>query len=245
MAKLFNKIRKNLVSEKPSVSRTSKYLKYAIGEIVLVVIGILIALSINNWAESKKEDKVLKNIYSVIVKDLKNDINDIDEILKNYEDKKPVFNKVLDGKMTKEDYLKCPECLRLITGYPDLSLDVRGYNLLNNHKNISENNKDSLTANIVQFYTEQLYEININEEQKGEDFGNNYQYWKNNYSWFSDFATRRNTAGFIEYAVNSQDYKNRVGMQYLINYDVLLLQYADFKKNAENLIGRIETKNTN
>jgi len=245
MAKLFNKKRKKLVSEKPSASRTSKYLKYAIGEIILVVIGILIALSINNWAETKKEDKVLKNIYSVIVKDLKNDINDIDEILNQYENLKPTFNKVFDGKMTKEEYAKCPGCIDIIMGYPDLSLDLRGYNLLNNYKYTSKSDKDSLTANIVQFYNEQLLEININEEQRGKDFANNYQYWKNNYSWFSDFVTGRNTAGFIEYAVNSQDYKNRVSMQYLMNYDVLLLQYKDFKENAENLISRIETKNTN
>ena len=35
-------------------NKTSKYLKYAIGEIVLVVIGILIALQINNWNEDRK-----------------------------------------------------------------------------------------------------------------------------------------------------------------------------------------------
>ena len=40
MDKLFNAIRKKLVSEKPSASRTSNYLKYAFGEIVLVMIGI-------------------------------------------------------------------------------------------------------------------------------------------------------------------------------------------------------------
>jgi len=39
MAKLFNQIRKKLILEKPSTSRTANYLKYAIGEIVLVVIG--------------------------------------------------------------------------------------------------------------------------------------------------------------------------------------------------------------
>ena len=37
--------------------KTSRYLKYAIGEIVLVVIGILIALSINNWNENRKINK--------------------------------------------------------------------------------------------------------------------------------------------------------------------------------------------
>lgn len=37
-----------------SENKTGKYFKYAIGEIVLVVIGILIALQINNWNESRK-----------------------------------------------------------------------------------------------------------------------------------------------------------------------------------------------
>ncbi|MFX0558587.1 DUF6090 family protein [Maribacter sp. CXY002] len=49
-----------------SENKTGKYFKYAIGEIVLVVIGILIALSINNWNEERKEfsneTKVLKTL---------------------------------------------------------------------------------------------------------------------------------------------------------------------------------------
>lgn len=51
MIKFFRKIRQQLLSE----NNISKYLFYAIGEIVLVVIGILIALQINNWNEDKKE----------------------------------------------------------------------------------------------------------------------------------------------------------------------------------------------
>jgi len=50
MIKFFRHIRKSLLSE----GKTTKYFKYAIGEIVLVVIGILIALSINNWNETRK-----------------------------------------------------------------------------------------------------------------------------------------------------------------------------------------------
>lgn len=47
MIKFFKKIRQNLLNK----GKTNKYFKYAIGEIVLVVIGILIALQINNWNE--------------------------------------------------------------------------------------------------------------------------------------------------------------------------------------------------
>ena len=47
-------------------NKTGKYFKYAIGEIILVVIGILIALQINNWNESKKSSRIelefLKNL---------------------------------------------------------------------------------------------------------------------------------------------------------------------------------------
>ena len=53
MIKFFRNIRRSLLSE----GKTSKYLKYAVGEIVLVVIGILIALQINNWNEHRKELK--------------------------------------------------------------------------------------------------------------------------------------------------------------------------------------------
>jgi hypothetical protein len=60
-------INENPTSAKATVgTRTSKYLLYAIGEIVLVVIGILIALSINNWNENRKElfneTKILKTL---------------------------------------------------------------------------------------------------------------------------------------------------------------------------------------
>ena len=64
-------------------NKTGKYLKYAIGEIILVVFGILIALNINNWNENKKlvvkEIKILKEIQtelSVALLDLNGDIED-------------------------------------------------------------------------------------------------------------------------------------------------------------------------
>ena len=63
MIKFFRKIRFDLMEK----NKTGRYLKYAIGEIILVVIGILIALSINNWNEnrlkSNKEKIVLANIH--------------------------------------------------------------------------------------------------------------------------------------------------------------------------------------
>ncbi|MCK0178875.1 DUF6090 family protein [Flavobacteriaceae bacterium S0862] len=67
MIKFFRKIRYNLMSE----NKTGKYFKYAIGEIILVVIGILIALQINNWNEARKAKNVEKQIYIKMLVDIK------------------------------------------------------------------------------------------------------------------------------------------------------------------------------
>jgi hypothetical protein len=58
MIKYFRKIRQSLLSQ----GKTTQYLKYAIGEIFLVVIGILIALQINNWNEDRKA-RVNEELY--------------------------------------------------------------------------------------------------------------------------------------------------------------------------------------
>ncbi|WP_455168478.1 DUF6090 family protein [Aegicerativicinus sediminis] len=58
-------------------NKTSKYLKYAIGEIVLVVIGILIALQINNWNEIRKEEELELNILEEVLIGLKTDLKDV------------------------------------------------------------------------------------------------------------------------------------------------------------------------
>ena len=59
MIKFFRHIRQNLLKEGKTtklsgMTQSGRYFKYAIGEIILVVIGILIALSINNWNENRK-----------------------------------------------------------------------------------------------------------------------------------------------------------------------------------------------
>ncbi|WP_412561488.1 DUF6090 family protein [Winogradskyella sp. MIT101101] len=66
MIKFFRHIRQSMIKQ----NKTKKYLLYAIGEIILVVIGILIALQINNW----NEDRKLASLEKAILIDLKQDL---------------------------------------------------------------------------------------------------------------------------------------------------------------------------
>ncbi len=75
MIKFFRKIRYDLMEK----NKTGKYLKYAIGEIILVVIGILIALSINNWNESRKLETDEKELIADLKEEFNHNINIIND----------------------------------------------------------------------------------------------------------------------------------------------------------------------
>ena len=76
--------------------KTGKYLKYAIGEIILVVIGILIALQINNWNE-KRIDKINeKELYGRILVDLQIDENRINEHIVYYNKDQAILNYIYE-----------------------------------------------------------------------------------------------------------------------------------------------------
>ncbi len=78
MIKFFRHIRRSLINQ----NQMGKYFKYAIGEILLVVIGILIALQINNWNEAKKEHKIGIQFLKGISNDIKKDLVLVDSLLK-------------------------------------------------------------------------------------------------------------------------------------------------------------------
>ncbi len=81
MISLFRKLRQKLLAQ----NRIPQYLTYAIGEIFLVVIGILIALQINTWKEERANRNNEISFYSALMDDLKNDKIKIEQLNEFYE----------------------------------------------------------------------------------------------------------------------------------------------------------------
>ena len=82
MINFFRKIRQRLLTE----NKFSKYLIYAIGEIILVVLGILIALQINNWNENQKTKKLERVYLESFIVDLEADVFEFNRRIKDSED---------------------------------------------------------------------------------------------------------------------------------------------------------------
>ena len=80
MLKFFRRKRLKLIKQR----NLKKYLIYAIGEVTLVVIGILLALQVNNWNQAISNEKIQKNYLARIQLDISKDIKEITRLKENY-----------------------------------------------------------------------------------------------------------------------------------------------------------------
>lgn len=110
MIKFFRKIRYDLMEK----NKTGKYLKYAIGEIILVVIGILIALSINNWNQERIVTKENQVILQNLNKEFSENLIQLDSSISNFDNVIDGLDKLLTVMRTQDSNFSDIEFDRLL-----------------------------------------------------------------------------------------------------------------------------------
>ena len=151
MIKFFRNIRKKLATE----NKVRSYLRYAVGEIVLVVIGILIALQINNWNQAIQEQKTVTTYLKGIHEDLATQAVSIEETIPLNENVILTINAIIDDYL-KHDGFKANDSLlsqinKVLNTPGPIEIKTSFTELLNSGDlGLIKNNK--LRKNIVLFY---------------------------------------------------------------------------------------------
>jgi len=239
MIKLFRKVRQRLLTQ----NKFGKYLAYALGEIILVMIGILLALQVNNWNEQRTLQGKITSIYAIVKSDLELDIVMIDEVIATMSPEESVLKRIMDGDMTLEDYQNCDKCEFVVGGFPDITLKSRGLTLLEDNSTLFDIENDSLFIRVNEFYSYFITEIAVDMEEIEIDYSDNFAYWKTNKTWFPDNLFGIKNSEFVNYALNSPDYLNRVATWrrlYFVNY---LGHLKDYKESASLLIEDLNKRN--
>ena len=146
MSKLFKKLRFNLFMK----GKKGNYYKYAFGEIILLVLGILIALSINNWNEERKNNLIEKKLILNIIKDLRLDSIYISQSLIEVDAQKQVIDDIISMSLNKkniEDYSSI--------GLLRYSSDFRPITQRNHSVSISNMNNDDVREKIQNYFIEE------------------------------------------------------------------------------------------
>ena len=247
MIKFFRHIRQNQLE----TGKTRKYLKYAIGEIVLVVIGILIALSINNWNENRKENNYLRMVYTHIQKDLLTDTLNISENIKYYSKRNQRLTDIIErniplsyiNAINETNYASCEKCISDVAG-ADTFLNLnKGYQLLKSLNTNQDFKIDSLSFNIDAFYSKYNVDLKVMSDLL-LDLATEPLVDYQKYDWFvewSFFERKRYNKEFVTYIFESEEYRIK-SARHLIYSKYYLGMLKNYRKAAMEILKLLDEK---
>jgi hypothetical protein len=234
MIPFFRRIRKKMADDNKPI----KYLRYAIGEIVLVMVGILLAIQVNNWNEKIKKDNLEIILLSELVKNLQDDIIDMEFNLGFHErgiKSAEIILSVFEESLSYQDSLNkhygkvplIPKFLATKTAYN--SINRQGMRIIKN---------DSLRNTII-FHYESRYKFleAWNESEWNVQFQDTREIYRSHFSRFQvygdlvplDYENLRENQQYINYL------NNRLGW-----LEITISEYQNDLNGAEELIEEIE-----
>ncbi|KOY51995.1 DUF6090 family protein [Polaribacter dokdonensis] len=159
-------------------NKTKKYLKYAIGEIILVVIGILIALWINNWNNQRLADNQTTNFLKNIKEDLVSDTLEFDNRIDFYKDLIDEKKKLL--LLSSYEKINTDSLSVLISAtYALYEINNTTFTKITNLGISKLSKNDKLSKKIYSYYTIELKTFSEFINWEKEDTGYEGRYWSN------------------------------------------------------------------
>ena len=230
MLHFFRQIRRKLIQD----NQFYKYLKYAIGEIVLVVLGILIALYINNWNENRKSEERTKLLFTLVQKELLYNIERTNYAIDRYINSDPLFYSVIKKKATYTDYQTRGELRRLITDFdPDVKAQNRAFRLLAESEGAFTSEQDTLVSLLRDLYGLDLIKVNAKAGLINDMVSDFRQKLKDEKPWYADLIggvgitkalNNEASEDMLSYFLNDPTYLNEV-------QDIISNGYGDHLKS--------------
>jgi len=241
--KLFRSIRFKMIQGQ----NISRYLAYALGEIVLVVLGILIALYINTLSGQQKREKRLDTIFGIVKSDLITDTINSTQFIEAYEQMGEGLEKSLNGFYTQayydtineSNYYRCSPCFSQIARFIPFYSQSKGYNLLNRVDFSTDKQSDSTAQQILHFYS---YMERLNTDLLAyiaELSFENLQYLEQ-YPWYIDHSMLVYNPEYIAFFRNDPLYRNKIATFQTLVINNYLNFIKGHKQQATLLIEQIE-----
>jgi len=218
-------------------SKVKNYLLYAVGEIILVVAGILIAVYIGEQRERVQLEETKEKAITQVVKDLQLAVKEIEGLKAFYGERDSLFALVLSNKLKTTPEADLSFCSNLITSYVDASISTIGYDAF--VKTVtSESNTDSLLLLLNELYLRNLIAINSFTARVADQVEVNMGYIENNFQSFGATGFEM-TKEEKEYYLNDWHFKNKVTRMRSMATGNLIKFSCDFEMNAVKTLAYI------
>ncbi len=211
MIKFFRKIRKELLNK----NKVGKYLLYAFGEIILVIIGILIALNLNQRSEQKKAEAKIDAIFEDVLIELKTNINNSTPIIYNYQQRDSLASLVLNTDLTYDDYANkdSRNLWRIATSWSSYDITFNAYNVLMTNIDAIPEKYSKAVFILNGLHTKIRPTIDKYNKKIEVLVDKNFDEFEKNYTWYSE-ADYTKSKEAIDYRLHDYRYKNMVKRVY-------------------------------
>ena len=184
MIKFFRKIRQNMIKE----NKVSNYLIYAVGEILLLVIGILIALQLNTWQIEKKDQLIEKTLLKNIKRDLESNLQELN-VVKRFKISQNkagsrLLEYIIDASKPLEDTIQFVNDFHIINYFIIPTSNRTSYDLATSTGYLNHITNDSLTNELSRYFSDIKIELNVTDTKR---YINSFieSHIMNNYPMFS------------------------------------------------------------
>ena len=208
-------------------------------EFVVVLFGVLCALSMNKINEKRNHSKRINNIMDIVVDNMTMDLEKIKRRIILLDAHSKIYNKFIEQKNPNDDILM--ECEALPVSVPLFEITTRGYNLLKDARIDFEFKNSKLVTEITHFYKVWLICIVKTQEEVLMDLAVKNTKHRSSFNWFHDVEINKNRSNqdFLEY-LRTDDFKNRITYKYWVEATVLRRYLSGYREGIERLLEKIE-----
>jgi hypothetical protein len=231
-------------------NRFGKYLLYALGEIVLVAIGILMALFINNLNEKRKNRSEVLSILKQVHSELAINILAADNVARSYMLKDSLIHEHMMGRVKKEDYNSRFRgmWLGLVVNYIPLSIQEEGFLNLMSHSKQHSSDLDTMISDLKSLYSEDVENVKTANDLIKDLVLKHVDWLKYNAKWSSNsyFNHQTTTPEELDFYLNSFYYRNIVSNYHLIgigNHHLVICRYRFHAVECYNKLSKILQEN--
>lgn len=238
--KLFRKVREKSLSKK----NLGGYVMYASGEILLVIVGILLGLSLNKCNEERKQMSTLEADFKLILLELESDTLEARFITNYHLRIQDTLQHIIDGTVTEEELKACDRCLTVLSSIQPFTIDTRGYNLLKKYSETSIAQEDTLLHKIMDFYATSIESQEIAFELLSNNLERNLIDWQDNHPWFDEVFGKNDwhNEEYFSYLMNDEILRNKIAYQGILNYQNYVPMLEFFIKNAKEISSNIKER---
>jgi hypothetical protein len=243
MPRFFNKFRVDAIRN----SKVFNYILYAIGEILLVTIGILIAVSINNKNENRKQVKELQAIYTAVENDLTIDSLFLHKVIEAQKEVDSMTQVVLSQEtllvsidtITEENVKDCKPCRPYHVNYSPFTPNLKGFEALKNFENNLSDPQDSLTLKILELYSRNVGLIDVMGNRVGDHLMESLSELEKE-PWYVSFVNRKFNKEVAAYFISDLGYRNRLATFSLLNSNNYMTFIKDYQRQSREVINDIQ-----